>query len=160
MLIVKAPEPVDLPLAVREGIARRVLKEDPEVAALLRRKWVSRQRARFALGLPSWAKRRNVLSNRVVYDVDPDLFYPQLLDELGFKTPTKYHVEVAFQCMKMDMQVAHGSFGFTIHVRGDNDRKRRWNLTMHAGHDDDVLVATAGLEARAHYLRIRGFLPR
>lgn len=148
------------PLAVREGIARRALKEEREVGALRRRIHAQRQQARLIKGIPPWAKRRHVLSNRVVYDVDPDLFYPQILDELGVTKPTKYDIETAYQIMKMDMQVAHGSYGFTIHVRGDNDRKLRWNLTMFPGHDHDVLVATAGLEARAHYLRIRGFLPR
>src|SRR5688572_11925624 len=115
------------PLAVREGIARRVLKEDPEVAALKRRIWAQRQAARFATGVPVWAKRRAGGNRVIVYDVDPDQFYRQLLDELGFSKIGRYELEVAYQCMKMDMQVAHGSFGFTIHVRGDGDRKLRWN---------------------------------
>lgn len=152
---------VNAPLSVREGIARRTLKEDREVAALLRRRWSERQRARHSKGMPAWSKRHPGRSNReIVYLVDPDKFYPQLLDELGFTKVTRYELEVAYQCMKMDMQVAHGSYGFTIHVRADGERKRKWNFTMHHGTDDDVLVATAGLEARAHYLRIRGFLPR
>lgn len=148
------------PLAVREGIARRALLEHPEIAALKRRIWAEKQRARYAKGIPSWAKRRAGGNRVIVYDVDPDKFYPQLLDELGFNAITKYNLEVVYQCMKMDMQVAHGSFGFTIHIRGDGDRKLRWNHSMHNGHEHDALVATAGLEARAHYLRIRGFLPR
>lgn len=161
MLIVQAPKPVDIPAVVREGISRRVLKEDPEVAALRRRIWAERQAKRFAKGLPSWARRHPGRSNReVAYLVDPDQFYPQLLDELGFSNPKKYELEVAYQCMKMDMQVAHGSFGFTIHVLADGPRKGKWNHSMWPGHDHDVLVATGGLEARAHYLRIRGFIPR
>lgn len=149
------------PHAVREGIARRVLKEEPEVARVRLRIWSERQASRCAKGIPQWAKRRHSISNsEIVYDVDPDKAYPQLLDELGFKDLTKYELEVVYQCMKLDMQVAHGGFRFTIHVRADGDRKMRWNHTMHPGHHDEVLVATAGLEARSHYLRIRGFIPR
>ncbi len=150
------------PQAVREGLSRRVSKEEPEVAALRRRIWAERQAKRFAKGLPSWAQRHPSASNsaRPAYLVDPDKFYPQILDELGVTKPTKYDMECAYQIMKMDMQVAHGSFGFTIHVRADTERKRKWNFTMFPGNDQEVLVATAGLEARAHYLRIRGFLPR
>lgn len=153
---------VSAPASVREAISQRVFKEDPEVAALRRRIWAKRQGERSAKGLPSWAKRHPNLSNseRVVYLVDPDKFYPQILDELGVTKPTKYDIETAYQIMKMDMQVAHGSYGFTIHVRSDGERKRKWNLTMFPGNDQEILVATAGLEARAHYLRIRGFLPR
>lgn len=161
MLIINAPSVSDAPAAVREGIARRVLKEEPEVAALRRRIHQARQVARFAKGLPPWAKRHPGRSNsEVVYLVDPDKFYPQILDELGVTKPTKYDIETAYQIMKMDMQVAHGSYGFTIHVRADGDRKRKWNLSMFPGDDQEVLIATAGLEAREHYLRIRGFLPR
>src|SRR5262245_24970489 len=161
MLIINAPEVANIPAAVREGISRRALKEHKDVAALIRKIWAERQADRFAMGVPTWARRRHGWSNsEIVYDVDPDKAYPQLLDELGFKRVTKYEIEVAYQCMKMDMQVAHGGFRFTIHVRGDGDRKRRWNHTMHPGHDHEPLIATHGLEARAHYLRIRGFLPR
>ena len=162
MLSVIGPAPVaQAPASVREALSQRVLKEEPEVAALKRRIWAGRQRARFAKGLPVWAARHPGRSNReIVYLVDPDKFYPQILDELGVAKPTKYDIEVAYQIMKMDMPVAHGSYGFTIHVRADGERKRKWNLTMFPGNDQEVLVATAGLEARAHYLRIRGFLPR
>lgn len=152
---------VGAPMAVREGISRRALKEEPEVAAVRRRIHAERQSKRYGKGLPSWAKRHPGRSNsEIVYLVDPDKFYPQILDELGVTKPTKYDIEAAYQIMKMDMQVAHGSYGFTIHVRADGDRKRRWNLSMFPGNDQEILVATAGLEARAHYLRIRGFLPR
>lgn len=152
---------INAPYAVREAISRRVFKEDPIIGALRRRMYAERQAARYAKGLPRWAKRHPGRSNReIVYLVDPDQFYPQILDELGVVKPTKYDIECAYQIMKMDMQVAHGSYGFTIHVRGDDGRKRRWNLTMFEGHDHDVLVATGGLEARDHYLRLRGFLPR
>lgn len=153
---------VNAPAAVREGISRRVLKEEPEVAAVRRRLWAARQSKQFARGLPSWANRHLNLSNseRVIYLVDPDKFYPQILDELGVTKPTKYDIETAYQIMKMDMQVAHGSYGFTIHVRADGERKRKWNLTMFPGDNQEVLVATAGLEARAHFLRLRGFIPR
>ncbi len=149
------------PQTVREAIAKRVFKEEPEVAAVRRRIHRERQQKHFGKGTPAWAKRHPGRRNsEIVYLVDPDQFYPQLLDELGFTKIGRYELEVAYQCMKMDMQVAHGSYGFTIHVRADGERKRKWNFTMHPGTDQDVLVATAGLEAREHYLRIRGFLPR
>lgn len=152
---------VTAPDSVREAMARRVLKEQPEIAVVRNRLWGDRQLRRCAKGIPSWAKRHPGRSNsEVAYLVDPNQFYPQILDELGVVKPTKYDIEVAYQIMKMDMQVAHGSYGFTIHVRADGDRKRKWNLTMFPGNDQEVLVATGALEARAHYLRLRGFLPR
>lgn len=148
-------------IEINAPYAGRMLKEDPVVGASRRRLYAERQAARFAQGLPKWAVRYPGRSNReVAYLVDPDQFYPQLLDELGVTKPTRYHIECAYQMMKMDMQVAHGAPGFTIHVRADGERKRKWNLTMFPGRDQDVLDATGGLEARAHYLRLRGFLPR
>lgn len=111
--------------------------------------------------LPEWATPHPTDGNAVL--VDPDICYPALLKELGLadeKQITKYWIEVAYQCMKMDLQVAMGRFGFTIHVRADDGRKDRWCLENFPGTMADVTRATKGLEAREHYIRLRGFIPR
>jgi hypothetical protein len=130
----------------------------PSLAARASSEPEVRQSARRALGLPRWATKHPTRPNAIL--VDPDRFYPDILDELGVVKPTKYDIEVAFQIMKMDAQVAMGRYDFLIHIRADGDRKMRWNLTMFPGAGGGVLQATKKLEARAHYLKLRGFLPR
>jgi hypothetical protein len=123
--------------------------------------------------LPAWAERHPVAPNTVL--VDPDLMYPAFLKELGIKDPTQYWIETCYQMMKLDLQVAMRTFGFTIHVRGDDGRRSRWRLArfpdpdaksvVHDGHrfvvpgTSGVDRATKGKQAREHYRRLRGFLP-
>lgn len=112
-----------------------------------------------APNLPAWAAPHPTQDNTVL--VDPDLAYPALLDALGVKPAqrTKYWIEVAYQCVKMDLQVAMGRFGFTIHIRADDGRKERWALDRFPGAATDIARATKGGDARAHYRRLRGFVP-
>lgn len=107
--------------------------------------------------LPEWAEKHPTQGNAVL--ADPDKFYPALLKELGVEKPDKYWIEVAYQCMKLDLQTAMRKFGFTIHVRADDGRKDRWSLANFTGTQADVARATKGKEARGHYQRIRGFIP-
>lgn len=90
------------------------------------------------------------------YAVNADDFYPVLLAELGFPTdePTQYHLEVAYQCMKMDMQK---EFGFAIEIR-ISDPGKKWALTNFKK-GKGAHAATQGREAREHYRRLRGFIP-
>jgi len=75
----------------------------------------------------------------------------------GF-VPDRYWLEVAYQTMKMDLQTVMGRFNFTIVVRGGAGYKDRWALKNHP-EGRGVDAATKGREARAHYKRMRGFLP-
>ena len=135
-----------------------------------------------AIQLPSWAERHPAQANTIL--VDPDKFYPEILgelrqaalsmsasrlDELGaFPTDvailqgnniSKYWIEVAFQCMKLELQTALRRYNFSIHLRGDDGRSQRWGLRYHPGTDADVARADRAQQARAWFRVIRGFLP-
>lgn len=103
-----------------------------------------------------WAVPHPHLENTVL--VDPNIFYPKYLDELGAEKVDQYWMEVAYQCMKMDLQLALGRFGFVIHVRSDEGRKQSWNYSMRPV-GKGAALATGGKEARQHFLRLRGKLP-
>lgn len=112
--------------------------------------------------LPAWAEPHPTDPRAVL--VDPDKAYPEILTELKRfgadpTKPNKYFVEIAYQFIKMDLQVALQRFNFTIHIRSDGDRKQRWNLSMLPGDDAEIVQATKGREAREHYKAIRGFIP-
>ena len=106
--------------------------------------------------LPDWAEAHP--DNPNVFYVDPDKFYPVLLEELGAEQTDQYWLEVAYQCMKMDMQGALGRFNFEIRVKAGDGYKDRWALKNHPS-GRGVKVATQGREARGHYKRLRGHLP-
>lgn len=126
--------------------------------------------------LPSWAKAHPERENTII--ADPDLFYPAILGEyadmiaaepadyakayppLTPKKPNKYWIEVAYQTMKLDLQIAVGRFGFTILVDSRGGRKQKWSLRNMPGQDADVTRATKSLEARNHYRHLRGGIPR
>lgn len=135
-----------------------------------------------AIQLPSWAERHPAMANTIL--VDPDKFYPEMLGELrqaalGASQSTlaevgalpsdvevlrnnkisKYWIEVAFQCMKLDLQTAMRRFNFSIHLRGDDGRSQRWGLKHHPGTEADVLRADRAQQARAWFRLIRSFLP-
>ena len=112
--------------------------------------------------LPEWA-RDSGLVNRggmPIVVVDPDAAYPAWLAELGVgaETVDKYWLEVAYQCVKMDVQWACG-FHIEIRIRGGEGYKERWALANHPGTKKDIERATQGKEARGHYKRLRGFIP-
>lgn len=108
--------------------------------------------------IPDWAEQISVgVPGRLdKYAVSADLAYPALLEELGFTgTPTQYDLEVAYQCIKMEMQRCLGKFSFELSIR---DPDKNWAQKKHKkGKGADA--ATKGREARAHYKRIRGFVP-
>ncbi len=117
--------------------------------------------------LPAWAEPHPSDTNAVL--VDPDKAYPSLLSELGASEKIdRYWLEIAYQCVKMDLQTALRRYDFTIHIRSDDGRKDRWGFHAHKGTrghagkavDDPLVIrATKGKEAREHYRRIRGFVP-
>lgn len=109
--------------------------------------------------LPKWAKQvRDKPIPKI--EVDPDICYPAFFEELGVdpKDVDQYWIEVAYQCMKMELQRIIGFFGFEIRVRAHDGRKKRWALANHpVGKGADL--ATIGREARGHFKRLRGFVP-
>lgn len=108
--------------------------------------------------IPDWAEQvsTGVPGRLDVYRVNADLAYPALLTELGFDgTPTQYHLEVAYQCIKMEMQRCVGKFAFELRVMDPDKNWAQKNAKKGKGAD----AATKGREARAHYKRIRGFVP-
>ena len=132
--------------------------------------------------LPAWAERHPSMAGTIL--VDPDKFYPEILGELrqvvASLTPaelerqgataadaqallaqqrTKYWIEVAYQCMKLELQTAMRRFNFTIHIRGDDGRSTRWGLRYLPGTDADVLRADRMQQAREWFRRLRGFIP-
>lgn len=117
--------------------------------------------------LPDWIAPIKGKVNTFV--VDPDIYYPRVLAELGVKKPDQYWLEVAFGCMKLDFNLHVGLCGacepgrsVTRYVRADNGRKRRWNLTMHPPGKTDwrkLSLAERSRHIRENYRRIRGFVP-
>ena len=109
--------------------------------------------------LPEWATE--ISKGRI--EVDPDLFHPAFLKELGVEKDKidQYWLEVSQQCMKLDLQrivtgtelapKPGGALIILIKNRPD------WALKNHPkGKGPDA--ATQGKEARQHYRRIRGGL--
>lgn len=73
-----------------------------------------------------------------------------MLDE-----PTQYWLEVAYQCMKMELQVAMRGYGFDIRI---HDPEKKWaHKQFPPGRG--LVAATWGREAREHFRRLRGVLP-
>lgn len=137
------------------------------------------------MALPDWIAPLPGRTN--AYVVDPDIYYPQVLAELGVEKPTQYWLEVALGCMKLDFDLHVRMSGQVTpgrpierRIRADDGRKARWNLTMHpAGkpvtapdlpvpHDakgneltrwEDFPLTARARHIRYHYKRIRGFVP-
>lgn len=100
-----------------------------------------------------WAKKIKRSGKCPLIEVDADKAYPEMLKELKVEKIDQYWLEVAFQCIKMDCQMAYG-FGIVIHMFGSKKfaqksypKGRGW------------VVATKGKEARGHYKNLRGRLP-
>lgn len=118
-----------------------------------------------------------------VVTVDPDGFYPAILDELKAHasvpfdgTVDQFWLEVAHNFMKLDVQFALVSekkdprpeHTLVINVSGTGDYKAKWaqkdkpegrygELREQHGADADKAAAR---EAREYYKAVRGFLPQ
>ncbi len=101
--------------------------------------------------------------------VDPDVFYPAFLKELGVGEDAvdQFQLEVVYGCMKLDAArfakmagLLTGLRGMTLRVRGDEGRKMRWNLTMHPPGKLDISANGNTRErnraVRQAYRRLRG----
>lgn len=96
-----------------------------------------------------WAKKVNG-----VIEVDALKAYPAFLDELKVEEIDQYWLEVIFQCIKMDCQVAFG-WG-PIHIIDKGRKYAQKKFPVGKG----PYAATKGKEAREHYLILRGYMPR
>lgn len=118
------------------------------------------------IALPTWISPVEGKVNTFV--VDPDLFYPEILADMGVETPDRADLEIASEVMKLDFDLALKLArvplveGATIVrlVRADDGRKARWNHTMHAEPPAEKAVPQ-DMRARARlvrevYRRIRG----
>jgi len=116
------------------------------------------------VNLPEYAR---MLKNGRI-EIDADKFYPLLLKELGITDIDQYWLEVAYQCMKLDMQSAIK--GTEIEINGgavvllvkdatklSNDGISKWAQERFPK-GKGIDAATKGKEARAHYKRIRGVI--
>lgn len=131
------------------------------------------------MALPKWISPIKGKDNHFV--IDPDIYYPELLAELGVEKPNKYWLEVALGCMKLDSQVhlamnkaATPGRAVEKHIRADDGRKQRWNHTMFPAGKvpklpdvvsasgvawSDLTITERARHIRYHYRRIRGFVP-
>lgn len=125
------------------------------------------------MALPEWIKKLpdGTRWGLNAFVVDPDLFYPELLGDLGVvkEKIDQYWLEVALGCMKLDFDfhvrmakaVVPGVRIIRL-VRADGGRKGRWNRTLFPkGKLDFDLIGLRqrSREIRENYKRIRGFLP-
>lgn len=85
--------------------------------------------------------------------------WSECLDELDPSNPSAYWLEVAYQSMKLDLQLAMRRFGFEIRV---HDPDRAWSQADAPDGRGPEMAAggsSGGREAREHFKRLRGMLP-
>lgn len=110
---------------------------------------------------PSWLTYDN---KRAIFRINGDVYYPQILRELGVVEVDQYWLEVAYQCAKLDAMRY-------IMLAGVDPRpnkvlildikvadKEKWALRNHPV-GRGIEAASKGREAREHYKKLRGFLP-
>lgn len=119
--------------------------------------------------LPSWAKFIEGSPKACcIVEVDSEKAYEEWLAKFIFPVGPaaeidQYWLEVAYQCIKMDVQAALEGTEMDPQKAGryaqiNFTRAPRFALANHpAGKGADA--ASRGLEARAHYVRIRGRVP-
>lgn len=124
---------------------------------------------RDGLTLPPWARVAESVSSRagmvsICIEVDTDAAYRAWLDELGAAHRVdQYWLEVAHQCVKLDLQSALLNTPYDPRVSAKPaefhlTRAPQWEQKKYQkGRGADA--ATRGREAREHYRRIRGQLP-
>ena len=117
------------------------------------------------LSLPSWASQEKSTHNKVsiVVKVDSAAAYKDWLERLGNPEVDQYWLEVAYQCIKLDVQMAIAGTEFDPRTAGKSAEFRFSNAPEFAlkNHPEGkgAALATKGLEARNHYVRIRGAMP-
>ncbi len=109
------------------------------------------------MNFPEWAKLTEREGRIPLIDVDTSRAYPAMLSELEVEKPDQYWLEVAYQCLKMDVQKIAG-FSVEIHFK---DPEKKWKQKNFPENPDGKSTwdATKGKEARGHYIKLRGSLP-
>lgn len=110
------------------------------------------------INLPPWARYDPTVQveNRVpVVEVDGPAAYEAWLEELGSPQVDQYWLEVAYQCIKLDLQLAMRTFAFEIRI---SDPEKRFAQVAHPVGKGSA-AASRGLEGREHFRRLRGFVP-
>lgn len=135
-------------------------------------KWLKRE----LQNLPAWAKVIESFAAKagkvsVCIEADTDAYVPEWLELVGvmradgayLKDPDQYWLEVAYQCAKMDLQLAITS---TEHDPRTSGKSAEFRFTKSATWAQQkfppgrgIVAATQGREAREHYRRVRGRLP-
>lgn len=123
--------------------------------------WLRRDK----LALPAWAKVAKRHSDKVAIciEVDTDGYVREWLALLGSPKVDQYWLEVAYQCAKLDVQMALVGTEFDPRVSGRPvefhfSKAPEWALVRHP-HGRGIDAATKGKEARGHYVRVRGRMP-
>lgn len=106
--------------------------------------------------LPAWARLMMRSRNQVpIVIVDATPAYKFFLAEYKIEIKDQYWLEVCYQSIKLELQLAMGTFGFEIKIR---DPEKRWAQSKYPV-GKGSLAATQGREARKHYKNLRGTLP-
>lgn len=105
--------------------------------------------------LPAYAKHGGLSGELPRLDVDADAAYRAWLKELGVTEPDQYWLEVAYQCIKLELQAAMRTFTFEIRI---HDPAKRWAQRKFPIGRGPVRAAQ-GKEAKRHFQRLRGGLP-
>lgn len=114
--------------------------------------------------LPAWAR---VLAAderyAIVIEGDTDRYVSEWLQLLKVKAPDQYWLEVAYQCAKLDLQLAIEGTEFDPRTLNKPalfkfTRSSKYALAQHPAGKGSA-AATKGREAREHYKRVRGRLP-
>lgn len=95
--------------------------------------------------------RNAATKDRPVYDV-PAMTAADACDP---EKPTQYWLECAYQCMKLELQVAMRGFGFDTRI---HDTEKTFALAKFP-EGRGIVAATWGKEAREHFRALRGFIP-
>lgn len=119
-----------------------------------------------AINLPVWARVVEHTSDKIcaIVEVDSEVAYSAWLDLLNpGEALDQYWLEVAYQCIKMDVQAALEASPLNPILNGkpaqiNFTRADRWALNKYR-RGKGTLAASKGREARDHYLRLRGRIP-
>lgn len=123
--------------------------------------WMQREK----LQLPEWASVDPRVPNKVSINinVDTNKAMREWIGLLGSPALDQYWLEVAYQCVKLDVQMAIAGTEFDPRISNRPAqfhflRADQWAQKKHPV-GRGAQAAAQGKEARGHYIRIRGSLP-
>jgi hypothetical protein len=119
--------------------------------------------------MPDWMTRLEHPRKPNYFVLDSDIFYPEWLAALKVENVDRLQIEIVLGCVKMEARFWAMFSGELVkghpmefHIRGDDGRKQRWNITMHP--PGDVDFNTLSLKERGRLVReafrsVKGFIP-